>query len=423
MPTDDERDENEDEGTEKPEGSSEDESSEEGTDEGAEGADDGEDSSSDDGSSDAVDAPAPPQAVSGGKSAASGEKAPRLSAGARIAAAKAAKAAKKAVKKAQIAAAEQAVTSPRASAPTPEEEPINQLKESAIGQAATRAGEWANANQTIAWGAVAAIILALAGFATWNWYSRTQDEGAGALLAEAVEIARAEIVAEDEDADDEADEAEAADEDADAERTFPTAAARAEAALTAYRRVLTEFPRSSAAAWARLGEARMLAETGDADGARSAYEAAIRDFGDDPLVSLRAYEGSGFTYEAAENWDEAREQYESIETLDEGRYHVVGAYHLARVLIATGDRLAAQTALEELIEEIEEATDGPEPPFPYILAQAQARLRELDPSSASGSDAPMLGGPEGGGLPEGISPEVMEALRRAMAEGGGGLPE
>lgn len=328
-------------------------------------------------------------------------------AGARIAAAKAAKAALKAAKKAERVEASAAANRTAAPAPTEEEDPVEQIKESAVGQAAMRAQDWVGANQGAVLGVLGLAVLAFVGWLAYGYVTDSAAVAAADLLGEAVRISRAEI----------RDEGEEADADAEAP-TFASVEERSEAALTAYRRVITEHGDSEAAGWARLGVARLLLTSGETEEARTAFEATVASSGADPVVAMRAYEGVGFTYEAEENWDEAREAFERIRGLENGAYGPVADYHLARVRLATGDNVGAQTALEELIDGIRGDSDSSEPEFPYVLAQAQTLLRELDPSSASGAEAPTLGA---GASEE----EIMEMIRRAMenrGEGGAAPP-
>ncbi len=418
---DDERDEDERDETE---GSDDEGSDEEGSDDGAEESSDGEssdDESSDDDSSDDEEASAAPRAPADAVSdpvdapqapttaasrAAATAKA--KTAGARIAAAKAAKAAKKAVKKAELKeerAAQLRTPEPAPTAEQEEEDAVEQIKESALGQAAIHAQDWAKSNEKIVYGVLGVAALALVGWFGYSYVNESNAVAAGAALDEAVRISRAEIREEGED------EPSAEDED---EVSFATVEERSTAALEAYRRVISQHGSTDAAGWARLGEARLLLESGEAEDARGAFQAAIASHGADPVVAMRAYEGIGFTYEEEENWEEARESFERIRDLDNGAYAAVADYNLARVRLATGDEVGAQTALEALVDSIRESSDSAEPEFPYVLAQAQTLLRELDPSSADGAEAPALGA---GASEE----EIMEMIRRAM-EGRGGAP-
>ena len=186
-------------------------------------------------------------------------------------------------------------------------------------------------------------------------------------------------------------------------------------ALEAYRRVVTEYPSSDAAIWARLGEAKALADLGRHGEAREAYEAAEGEGGSDPSVALRALEGIAFTFEAEEQWDQAHQVYERLAAIDGQRYQPVAEYHRARMYIAKGERERATETLRELVEDLGQAEEDDErQDFAYVLAQAETRLRELDPSAAPpprASESPLggLGGGPGGQM---SNEQLQELIRQ-----------
>ncbi len=367
--------------------SSDDESSDDASERGS-SDDASERGSSDDESSDDADeegAEAAPAAT-----AKSTKKSKPGSAGARLAAAKAAKAAKKAAKKAQVAA--ESGTGAGAIPRADEEAPVEALKESAIGKAAVKAGEWADANRSIALAVAAALVLSVVGVGGWMWWSNRQAQAAGVALAAALRIASAEIVAPVETPEGEDPPAAPTTDEDDDDPTFETAEARREAALEAFRVVSRDFGGTPGARWARLGEARMLLEGGSRDEARAAFQRALDEAGDDPTVALRALEGIAFTHEAAGELEQARDRFEEIGRIEDRAFAPISRYHLARLAMGEGDRVGATTALRELTTELREADaeeGGVE--FPYVLAQAQARLAELDPSTASSAGADRTG--------------------------------
>lgn len=374
------------------------------------------DADADDGESEGDDAPAPSAATAASAAVEKAKKAAvgKASAGARLAAAKAAKAAKKAAKKQAIreAAAVEDTSSvaARAAVEDPDAEAEEMLRESPLGRAATQAGAWAEANRQLAIGVAAAIVLALAGWGGWNYYNGRQAAAAGTLLEEALRISAAPVVT--------AGESEGTDDGP----SYDSSAARNEAALAAYRRVVTEYPSSAAAAYARLGEGRTLLEQGEYDGARTAYEAAFHASANEPVVAWQSLEGIAATYEAQENWAEATSTYERLQSLNDGAYADVAAYHLARMHAAQGDETAALTAFRELVDRMREhSADDGEPPFPYVLAQAEVRLHELDPSAPGGGPSVHGGGGGGEGNPlEGLTPEqIQELIQRFQTKSGG----
>lgn len=424
----DDRDETQDEG-ESESSDQADASTDTSADEGASssGSDASDDDASDaDDADDSDEAPAAATSTSAAKSGGkSGKGGGRMSAGARLAAAKAAKAAAKAAKKQarrDEAGASQSAAEREAEDLAQAQSAEDVLKESPLGRAATRAGEWTQSNRQLALGIAAAAVVALVGWAGYTLWSVSQARAAGTLLADALEISGAEIVS----ADDAADHDDDADED-DAP-TFESVEARNTAALAAYRRVSSEYGSSPAAAWARLGEGRTLLAEGEYEDARTAYQAAFDTSGDESVVAWQALEGIGATYEAQSDWEHATSTYERLAALSDHAYESVANYHLARMRAASGDEAAALTSFRELVDALrEEGSDG-EPPFPYVLAQADQRLRELDPSAVGAG--PRLGaggggaeGEEGGNPLEGLTPEqIQELIQRLQTKSGGTLP-
>ncbi|MCB9591538.1 MAG: hypothetical protein H6719_02290 [Sandaracinaceae bacterium] len=325
------------------------------------------------------------------------------SAAARLAAARAAKAARKAAKRGKELKDEKA--------------PLDALSDTKMAQQAATFGDWAANNKPTVYAIVAVVVLVLAGGIGWYEYQKAQTTAAGTALAAAVEISNARIRGEDEVPDE------------DDPPSYTSVEARAEAALTAYDAVLRDHGSSDAAAWAHLGRGDMLLALDRATDARAAFEAAIAAGGSDSAVLWRALEGKGFTFEADEDWDHAIETYEELSRIDDGAFDPVAKYHIARMYIARDQTEEATEALSALVESLRDAeNDETEQDFSYVLAQAEVRLRELDPSAVPAR--PTLGGglggnPLGGGAggDSQISPEqLQEMIRRfqqQQAEGGG----
>lgn len=434
MSDEDERDEDrEDEGAEETDAegaegaasSSSSSSDGEGTSAGSDDSDDDDSDSDDEAPAASASSPAA-AAVAAAKAKAKAKSA--ASAGARLAAAKAAKAAAKAAKK-QARKEEAGAATPTAA--EREQEDLERtenaeavLRESPLGRAATNAADWAQQNRQIATGFGAVVVLALVGWIGWSWWSTSQATAAGELLEEALEISSAEIVAPSDDDGDASDAGDEADAEDDA-RTYATIADRNDAALVAYRRVSSEYPGSSAAAWARLGEGRILLAQGENEDARTAYQAAFDASSEEPVVAWQALEGIGASYEAEQDWEHATSTYERLAALNDHAYENVANYHLARMRAARGETSEALSAFRELVDALRDANEeGGEPAFPYVLAQADERLRELDPSATGAGPRLGGGGGEGEGAPSGLedlSPEqLQELIRRLQAQSAGG---
>ncbi|MBX3270052.1 MAG: tetratricopeptide repeat protein [Sandaracinaceae bacterium] len=324
------------------------------------------------------------------------------SAATRLAAARAAKAARKAAKRGKELKEEKA--------------PLDTIADTAVAQRVASFGDWASENRPTVYAIVGAIVIAIAGTIGYLQYRDAQLAAAGAALSAAVEIANARI----------RDEEEIPGENDPPSYTSVTA--RAEAAIAAFDAVVAQHGGTPAAAWAHLGRGQALMALERYADARAAFQAAIDADGSDGAVLWRALEGKGFTFEAEEDWAQAAEAYTELGRIEDGRFDPVAKYHLARSYIARDQREQATDTLRTLVESLRNAADDESAQdFAYVLAQAEVRLRELDPSAVPAR--PTLGGGPGGGLvvdpgaggdsPQ-ITPEqIQEMLRRMQQQGGG----
>src|SRR5690606_38917234 len=100
--------------------------------------------------------------------------------------------------------------------------------------------------------------------------------------------------------------------------TFKTAEEKTKAALEAYRKVVSEYGKTGPGMLAKLGEAGVLLDAKDWDGALAAF----REVKESPLgkadvdVRARAVEGIGFAYEGKGQLDEALKAFEELEKTD-----------------------------------------------------------------------------------------------------------
>lgn len=257
-----------------------------------------------------------------------------------------------------------------------------------------RAEEWAKKNQKVVWGIVAAAVLGLLGYAGVAYMNRQKSIDASMALAEAVHDEQARIG-------DPAKDPGKEDDDDTAGPMFKTYDERREAALGKYREVSSKFPSTGAATLARLGEASVLLDKRDADGAAAAYGDVIAS----PLgkadneVMGRALEGLGFAYEAKalatpadkdKDLDLALQQFKALENTDVAGFKELGMYHQARCYESKGDKAKAVEVLKQLHERLDEP--GANHPLPYLEELADDRLRRLDPSALPPKESGMLGG-------------------------------
>jgi len=320
-----------------------------------------------------------------------------MSAGQRLAASKAAKAARKAAKRGRDA----------------------DLVEDKALERAAGAASWMKQNRnTLTYGVGGALVL-VAVLLIYSTVSQGKATRAATGLWTGIEASQAPIR-----------DADAGMPEGDAGPSFATEAARDEAVLTDLRGVTAEHEGTLAAHWAHLAEAATLLRSGDAAGAREAYQAVLGQAGDDPTIAGRALEGIGYTLEADSDWDHAMERYEELGNTEGYGNRERADYDIARMYLEKGDEVRAKEKLRALSEHLREE-DAPE--LPYVRDQAELLLAQLDPSSARRA-APGAGGMGDFGLPPGggaggpggagnLSPEqIQELIRRLQSKQGAGGP-
>jgi predicted negative regulator of RcsB-dependent stress response len=324
-----------------------------------------------------------------------------LSPGARLAAQRAAKAAAKAAKRGKTQA--------------------DEVEQQAEAHAATMAS-WFEDNRKTVYGVLAAIAVLLGVYVAWSTFGHRAAEQASAALGEALDVANARIRA-----------ADAPEEPADAlgRETFPTTTARAEKALSLFRKVTSQHAGSDAALWARLGEARALLDLDKPGEARAAFEKALREGSGNASVTARAFEGIAFTFEAENQPQKAVEKFQALSRAGEGAFKDLADYHLARMYLRTGEENRAKDLLKDLVQRLRAGDDGaPEDRSPYILTQAEVRLAELDsslvPRPTQGLNGGSLIGPGGiqlgGDGPSNVTPEQIQEILRNLQKSRGGAP-
>ncbi len=291
-----------------------------------------------------------------------------------------------------------------------------------------RLGEWLKEHQQVVGAALAIAILGGAGALGWSYWQSKRDADASALLAAGFADEQGTIVASGKDDDDDDTKP------AGLYPTFKSPAERRDAALAQYRKVESKYAGTGAAMLARLAEAGLLLDAGDARGALGAYE----DVKKSPLaladaqVRGRALEGIGFAYELLAQSDAAEKDrhlgdalsaFRQLEQVDLKGFKELGLYHQARVLQTKDDK----TKAIELLKEVDKAVTEPGEahPFEYLQTVTEDRLRDLDPTALPPKAGPgALGGAgAAGGKPNMSDPRVQEMLRQLeeqMKQKGGG---
>jgi hypothetical protein len=293
---------------------------------------------------------------------------------------------------------------------------------------AARASTWIKEHGQTFGALLAVAVLAVAGFAGWNYWQDKRNGQASALLAEALGDQHGQVS--------DKDPADDGDDDTKSHQlypTFKTAAERRDAALAKYRAVETKFSGTGAAILARLAEGSLLLDAGDAAGATAAYDdvksSALGQA--DGEVRGRAFEGIGFADELLaqtdaanrdKHLDDALSEFKKLENVDVNGFKELGLYHQARVAQAKGDKAKAIELLKDVQKRVSEP--GENHPFSYLQFVVEDRLRELDPTALP-PKAPksMMGG--GGAGPGGLDPndpqvqKLLEQLRKSGKLPGG----
>ena len=217
---------------------------------------------------------------------------------------------------------------------------------------------------------------------------------------------------------------------------FKSADERRETALASYKKVVSTYPGTGAAILARMGEAGLLLDKRDWDGALSAYR-EVRDSAlakADVSVRGRAIEGMGLASESKGDIDGALKSFRELENTDVKGMRELGMYHQARILYAKGDTDKPKELLKSAREKIKSANSGNPAgpmgelrPFAFLESQIDDLLRRIDPTAIPGSAPPGMGGmPPGMGDPSQMTPEklqrLQEQLKRSMQDAKNKMP-
>jgi hypothetical protein len=289
---------------------------------------------------------------------------------------------------------------------------------------ARRAGQWIREHRQTFGSLVTIAVLGVGGALGWMYWQDKHQADASAVLAQGLADERGRVSEKDDE-----------DEDDNAKRaatlypTFKTNNERRDAALAKYREVQSKYPGTGAAFLARLSEAGLLLDQGDAKGALAAYTdvkgSALAQA--DVEVRGRAFEGMGFADELLaqtdaagkdKHLDDALAAYKQLEQLDVKGLKELGMYHESRVLQAKGDNAKAVELLKDVNKRVSEP--GQSQPFSYLSSVVEDRLRALDPGALP-PKAPKMGGfPQG---MENMSDSQIQDLIRQMQQQKGGAPK
>jgi hypothetical protein len=289
---------------------------------------------------------------------------------------------------------------------------------------AARANKWIQEHRGTFGAIAAAALLCVGGALSWVFWQDKRTTEASVLLAQGLADEHGHVTAT------------AGNDDTPTTELYPTFKSdveRRDAALAKYRSIESKYQGTGAAILARLSEASLLLDAGDAKGAIVAYEevkgsALARA---DAEVRGRAIEGIGFGDELLAQSDganrdkhlgEALAEFEALEAVDVDGFKELGMYHQARVRLAKDDKAAALDLLKKLHERMD--SPGEVTKFSYLQFVVEDRLRELDPTALPPKPPPtaMMGGrpgQTGGGSSVDVNdPRFQELLRRLQQQNG-----
>ncbi|MCA9618194.1 MAG: hypothetical protein KC731_04215, partial [Myxococcales bacterium] len=189
---------------------------------------------------------------------------------------------------------------------------------------------------------------------------------------------------------------------------YPSREEQQKAALAAYEAVVKEG-KGGTAILARLGEAGLLLDKRDWDGAIAAYDAVLGT----PLASAdvdvkgRALEGKGFALEGKGDLDGALQAFGTIADLPSDYFKVLALYHRGRIELAKKEKDKATETLKEAKSVMEKAKVGAQAltavhPYRWLESAVDDKLREIDPKLA-------LPTPGGAGGPA-LSPDQIKQM-------------
>lgn len=219
------------------------------------------------------------------------------------------------------------------------------------------------------------IVLGIAGgigYQIWSWRSGKTNAHASDLLMAAVNAELGQVGEE------------ANSDPTELRPSFPTEAARLEAASKGYDATIADKPGSGTAILAELGKAGVLYDMGKYAEAYEQYEKVKSSplAKNDADVRLRATEGTGLALEAKGDLDGAEKIYKVLEQSEEAGFSTLGMYHQARLLVQKGQKDKATELLTKLNEKLSKEQRAPTTTASYVEKSARDLMGVIDPSKA-----------------------------------------
>jgi hypothetical protein len=296
----------------------------------------------------------------------------------------------------------------------------SEMVDDALSRGAAGAGRWLKKNfATVQWVIVAAIAGGI-GVALYERHSDKSAEQATSELMKGTLSERGRISSSSQSKpEDEGPE--------DPTPVFKSADERRDTALASYRKVVSTYPGTGAAILARMGEAGLVFDKRDWDGAIAAYrevkESALAKA--DVSVRGRAMEAIGLALESKGDIDGAIKSFHELENTDVRGMKELGMYQQARLLFGKGETDQAKALLLSAREKIKDPAGsssgplGPSHPFAFLESQIDDLLRRIDPAAIPPTPPSMPTGMPIGD-PSKMSPDqlqrLQEQLRKAMQD-------
>jgi hypothetical protein len=290
-----------------------------------------------------------------------------------------------------------------------------EMVDDALARAVASGGKWLRANGRSVQLTILGLIVAGIAYAAFDWWQDKRAEAATSALVKAELDERGRIGAPESKSQNQA-----YDDDLP---VFKSIDEKRRASLSDYRAVISKHASSGAAILARLGEAGVLLDQRDFDGAVTAFRdvKSSKLAAADISVRARAIEGVGLALEGKKDVDAALAAFRELENSDARGYRELGMFQQARILAARadgpkGDVSRAVELLKNAREKLRTATVqspfGERPMFPYVQMQVDDLLRSLDPTAIPVQPS--------GGASRSMTPEqrqrLLEEFQRRMQE-------
>jgi hypothetical protein len=287
-----------------------------------------------------------------------------------------------------------------------------EMVDDAFARGVAASSKWLRANSRNVQAAIVGLVVLGIGYAVYDNMQIKRAEAASAALVKAERAERGRIGTPESQSRPE--------ESEDPTPVFKSMDEKQKAAIAGYRAVIQGYGGSGAAHLARLGEAGVMLDKRDWDGALGAYRAlkstALATA--DVSVRSRCIEGIGLALEGKKDIDGALSALRELENTDIRGYKELGQYQQARILASRGDTAKddvrrATDLLKAAREKLRTATTqtpyGERPLYPYLQGQIDDLLRELDPSAVPVAPS------RGAMTPEQLQ-RIQEQLRRSMQQ-------